>query len=424
MPFVCSPDSFYVMDSSYQLLELTSDIHPAAYYSGFNLDKFFDTYDAQYNFDSASPATKALTSLMYNWIDKKNDAERGLILSSNIYESAMQLEEFVGGITNKLIKSYLKNNNIEKEECEFYFIDIENQEDTLYVRTEKDILVPANIGSAIINNNRYFEYINNLKGQLKKAFESDLSLESTRKAHIEFSNQKNNEVVFSQGFIEHQNKFEYLKESKAKKALKKGIKKFSNLFGDNKIQSFISGEGFTVEGKKYNWHFAQRRHVSILSMTHSPLGGHIPYVLTLMTKENLEIANCCVYVANNTPIIDQIITIMLYIQHDESELIENCNLFNERDGFEEIVTEKFNNKKRIKESASELSSFVSEYDKIFSNLNKKFKPLVKEQIAQVIGINNNFFDFLCIQNGNPITGDSRNPLITDSFSNLKGLILN
>lgn len=437
MPYVCSPDSMYVMDSAFELLELTPDVHPATIFSGFNVNDFFDLYDAGYYSEGASPAMKNLSSLMYRWIDNQDDATRAIILSHNVYDCKSQMNELILGATNRLVEDYLKNKGIVDEVEDYGFIsrDLEHNRElslNLNIHSESDIFFPANIATAVLNNNRSYDYIINFKQQLKKSFEVNLPLNELKKHYAKIKNEHNSYTIFN-GDIVLNEKENFIKKYNAKKALKKGIKKFTNLFGQNKIQSFISGDGFTVEGEKYNWHFEQRKVVSILSMTHSPLNGHIPYILTLMTKENLEIANCCVCVENNTPIIDQIITIMLYIQHDENELLDNCNLFNHRpvlntgENINEpiiLIEDNFNNKKYLEKLVnSKLKPFIeSEYTKNFNVLSKKMFPQVKNQFSKIIGIEENFFNYLITDNENPIFTKYDNSFFLDEFSDINKLI--
>jgi hypothetical protein len=436
MPYVCSPDSMYVMDSSFELLELTPDVHPATFFSGLNLNNFFDLYDAGYYAEGSSPAMKNLSSLMYRWIDKQDDATRAIILSHNVYDCKSQLNEIILGATNRLVEDYLKNKGIiEIEETNgFIYRSLECDIDlNLNIHSESDIFFPANIATAVLNNNRSYQYITNLKNQLKKSFEVNIPLNELKKHYSKIKNEHNSYSILNceLGLNKKEN---FIKEYNAKKALKKGIKKFTNLFGHNKIQSFISGEGFTVEGRKYNWHFEQRKTVSILSMTHSPLNGHIPYILTLMTKENLEIANCCVYVENATPIIDQIITIMLYIQHDETELLENCNLFNNRPCLNSsentvdsiiLIEDNFNNKIFFEGQYGAIVQkpiLENEYSNQFNILNKKFLPLVKEQFHKIIGLDEKFFNYLTTSHLNPILSQTTEPFFLGDFSESKKLI--
>jgi hypothetical protein len=432
MPYICSPDSMYVMECSSELLEITPDVHFASYLSGFNLDYYFDNYDAYYMREGASPAISNLSSLMYNWIDQQDPVTKSIALSANIYDVHMQLNELVSGVSNKLIENYLKNIGITEDKSNdigiYLNLDM-NQDTDLNIFSESDIIVPANIGTALIEDNRMYNYITNLKSQLKKSFELNVSLDSARKKYTQISNEqiKNRNTLNDpslQYLLTDQQKNKKIEFGK--KALKKGIKKFTNLFGDSKIKSFISGSGFTVEGKLYNWNFSQRGNVSIISMTHTPLNGHIPYILTLMTKDNLELANCCVYVSENTPIIDQIITIMLYIQHDEEELLQNCNLFNFRKENFSKLPKNFNNHFSafsVEENNKEKHIIqTSHYHDLFNQLKQKYNLEVKKQFSKVIGIEENFLNYLMTNKVNPIIEGSSSEFYLDIFKENKQII--
>lgn len=420
MTYICSPDSSYIMESSFDLLEMTPDVPISTYLSGFNLDYYFDTYDAHYMNGGASPAIKNLSSLMYEWVDNQDEKTRAIALSENIYSVDNQFKELILGTTNKLIKSFLNNQGIVDKNNSFIgAIDIpEDQE--LNIMDEKDIYFPANIGSALINSNRNYDYILNIKNQLKKTIETKVPLADLQKHFKSFESIKKSFEIESN--IIKPNKLETERNIQAKKAIKKGINKFTNLFGEKNIKSFISGDGFTVEGKLYKWNFSQRKNVSILSMTHSPMKYHIPYILTLMTKDDIVLSNCCVYVENNTPIIDQIITIMLYIQHDEEELLKNCNLFN-RSPEVMSMKEDFNNKKIFSNDQPRIELFNNfKYDNKFIELNKKYLPIITEQFSKIIGIEYNFFKLLISNNKNPILSDSKSIYFLDEFKNTNNII--
>jgi len=161
-------------------------------------------------------------------------------------------------------------------------------------------------------------------------------------------------------------------------------------------------------------------------MTHTPLNGHIPYILTLMTKDNLELANCCVYVSENTPIIDQIITIMLYIQHDEEELLQNCNLFNFRKENFSKLPKNFNNHFSafsIEEESKEKTIIkTSHYHDLFNQLKQKYNSEVKKQFSKVIGIEENFLNYLMTNKVNPIIETTNSEFYLDIFKENKKII--
>lgn len=416
MPYRASPDTQYIMNSSFELLEQTPDVALSAFFSGMNLDQYFDMYDAHYAANGACAAVRNLCTLMYDWTDKQDDHTRGVILSANVYDAGFQLRELILGATGNLVSSYLCNNGVNDDRDNLMFglvtVDGVNDRPRVNVYSERDLLFPANIATAIIQDNRIYEYLLTLKNRLKLALEIDIPLIDLQKHHIQMANRcvkGSSFVLTDDNFVVDETVLpNYATKEKlesAKKAIKKGIKKFSNLFGKKHITSFVNGDGFTIDGAKYKWHFRQKKCVSLVTMTHSPLKGHIPYELTLLDKNDVVMADCCVFVTENTPVIDQIITIVLHIQHDEDELLAHCNLFNIR---EEALPDSilFNNKDRICSTSQNFEQ--SHYSKEFNRLVDLYKPQINDKMADIVGIEPAFFKFL--------TGDCTNPVINGGNS--------
>lgn len=441
-----SPDSRYVMDSSFELLEQTPDVYMAADVSNINLDHYFDNYDAHYSSDGACPAIKNLCNIMAQWIDEQPLAVQGMVLNANIYNSGMLLREFSGSVCNMLVDNYLLTNGYNDDTFEglnlaYRIVDGElvespnmytttlgvrtNSPDTIQIHNEEDILFPANIASAIIQNPRLYNFLLNFKSRLKKTFEIEVDFESMQKEYFKILQNTNQESlpmtyqtkpVTKKGYID--------KQDKAKKAIKKGIKKFSNLFGPKDISSFVSGDGFVVSGNKFNWCFKPKAHTSIITMTHSPLSGHIPYKLIIQTKDNVVLGDCCVYVTENTPVIDQIITIMLYIQHDEDELLNNVNIFNRRPDYEKnqhLLPERLQTKTSPLfltdiERQEALSVNLSSYSQESHRLNETYKEQIFDMIPSIIGIEKNFFNFMLNAQENPIVTGNKNALFKSNIS--------
>lgn len=416
MPTIASPDIHYVLDSAFELMEMTPDVHNAVFFANLNLNNYFDMYDVGYSVEGAYSSIKNLSSMMYEWMADQDPLTQGVLLSTNVYASDMQFNELVSGVTNILVRNYLQNNGIEEKIDSFYF-SMERERNIVNVTNESDILFPANIATAIMQENRIYEYMVNIKDRLKLSMGVTATCDELRKHHlymlrksVEGTNMMltdNNQVVDRASYITKAIANERVLS--AKKAIKKGVKKFSNLFGKKNITSFVNGDGFTIQGEKYNWHFRQKRSVSLINMTHSPLKGHIPYELTLLNKENVVMADCCVFVTENTPIIDQIITIVLHIQNDEEQLLANCNLFNVRPTMDENIL--YNNRPKFSNDRSTLatSAAISEYTTEFNRLNRLYKDQVKLLVADVIGIDRNFFNYLTLQKNSPIMEHSSCP---------------
>jgi hypothetical protein len=409
MPTIASPDIHYVMDSAFELLEMTPDVHNASFFANLNLNNYFDMYDVGYSTEGACSSMKNLSTMMYEWMDDQDPLTQGVLLSTNVYTSNMQFNEFVGSVTNILVRNYLNNNGIE-EKIDSMFFTMARERNVVNIVNESDILFPANIATVIMQENRLYEYMVNIKDRLKLSMNVTATSDELRKHHMTMltkSIEGTNMVLTDGNRIIDRDELvtravENERVSSARKAIKKGVKKFSNLFGKKNITSFVNGDGFTVQGEKYNWHFRQKRSVSLINMTHSPLKGHIPYELSLMNKDNVVMADCCVFVAENTPIIDQIITIVLHIQNDEDQLLAHCNLFNVRPTMDDGILYHNRPKESTSTSAQSTALAISEYTTESNRLNAFYKQHVKDCVADVIGIERKFFNYLLANKRSPI----------------------
>jgi len=116
-----------------------------------------------------------------------------------------------------------------------------------------------------------------------------------------------------------------LKRDYARKALWKSIRLFENLFGINQIQLFLNGQSFEIIGRKFNYRISKKNYINLIDHTSRPTSCCIPYRLEVLSKSGLVLFEGCT-VFKNTPIIDQIIALILHIQNDEEHVLLNMNL--------------------------------------------------------------------------------------------------
>jgi hypothetical protein len=160
-----------------------------------------------------------------------------------------------------------------------------------------------------------------------------------------------------------------------KKSIKKAIKLYKNLFNNNNIELFISGDSFIIEGDLFNYGI-KKSSISIMQHTINPVNIHIPYSLEILNKDNVVLCNACVYF-QETPIIDQIIALTLHIQSGrEGELLKIANFFNKKPAY--YNTQYFNEKK----------SKINEKELEYSYLNELLSNSMEKY----------FFDFINIKN--------------------------
>lgn len=115
-------------------------------------------------------------------------------------------------------------------------------------------------------------------------------------------------------------------EYKARSVIKRGIRLFENLFGIGQINLFLHGEGISVEGRRFNYLLSRQRYVSLLNKTKNVDGRAAPYKIQVLSKQNLVLFSGCTYF-KNTPIVDQLIALILHIKDNEEHVLLNMNLF-------------------------------------------------------------------------------------------------
>lgn len=119
------------------------------------------------------------------------------------------------------------------------------------------------------------------------------------------------------------------KVSRAKSAIKKASKLFMGLGKDDSLKLFVSGHEVTLSHPDSSLKFILKPlNESGWLLERTQAGrSHTPYDLAVYSKDDVFLANLCVYF-NNTPVLDQLLALTLYIESgNELALLEKANWF-------------------------------------------------------------------------------------------------
>lgn len=108
---------------------------------------------------------------------------------------------------------------------------------------------------------------------------------------------------------------------RGRRALRRSIDLFRRFRPEEEIRTFLSGRPLVVRGHRYDYRV--RRNQSLLRHTMNPTSGAIPYDLHALRKaDGTVLAKGCVIVPN-TPVIDQLLALILHVQDplDEDYMI-------------------------------------------------------------------------------------------------------
>lgn len=105
---------------------------------------------------------------------------------------------------------------------------------------------------------------------------------------------------------------------KARQVVLRGTKLYESMFGRKPIASFMKGEEIVVSGTRYDYHARMSPSVDIHQQALNPRHHHTPYILSVHNKGGEYLGRCCIYF-EDTPIVDSLIGMSLFVRDEESE---------------------------------------------------------------------------------------------------------
>lgn len=119
-----------------------------------------------------------------------------------------------------------------------------------------------------------------------------------------------------------------VKKRQARGAIKKALKLLSSFGMQKDVQMLLAGKEVTLSHPDSAFKFVLQPLQSgwLEDKTVHP-GGHVPFQLSLFTKEDVFLSRLCVYF-DNTPVLDQMLALSLFVQSgNEMELLQKANWF-------------------------------------------------------------------------------------------------
>lgn len=110
-----------------------------------------------------------------------------------------------------------------------------------------------------------------------------------------------------------------------RRALRRSIDLFRMLRPDEEIRTFIGGKSLTVRGHHFDYRIQKRD--NLLRHTMNPHGHHIPYDFQMLDKATGQILAKGCTVIPGTPVIDQLLALLLHLEDpdDEVTILWNTN---------------------------------------------------------------------------------------------------
>jgi hypothetical protein len=366
--------------------------------------KLRDIYEAHR--DLEQPAQEIKRHHAY-WYHEAGAAERSATALFTALESDNQMKEYTRYIERELAVAHLATiGDIEYEDPNplFRLLRPSSEKLPLHAPLESALVSPENIN--YIMDNRRREWLASFNTALKR-IANDTMDASVRDVRMWLNDNIEMQSCFvTRADYKPLSATAKIRQTKqAKKAIKRGLRLFSNVLGADSVSLFLSGKEVTIKGEMYDYKI-QKSRISVVKQTANPMGGHIPFKLAMTNKKGEMLCELCVYF-KNTPMIDQIVALSLYIKHKEQEMLDTANFFNRTDAFwkdpvsaDETPPPKretprgemspHESRRRFDELAEESRERNDKIDAVMHRI----RPKLREVLPDTIGLDRNAFEFL------------------------------
>lgn len=117
-------------------------------------------------------------------------------------------------------------------------------------------------------------------------------------------------------------------QRRARSAIKKALKLFSRTGLEGSVRMMVQGQEVELSHPASPFKFVlQPLQAGWLEQKTIAPGGHVPYQLTLLTKEGVFLSRLCV-LFDQTPVLDQLLALTFFVQSgNEQELLSKANWF-------------------------------------------------------------------------------------------------
>lgn len=142
-------------------------------------------------------------------------------------------------------------------------------------------------------------------------------------------------------------------QRRARSAIKKALRLFSRTGLEDSVRMMVQGQEVVLSHADSPFKFVlQPLQAGWLEQKTVAPGGHVPYQLTLLTKEDVFLSRLCV-LFDQTPVLDQLLALTFFVQSgNETDILSKANWF----GYEDAARVR----SLLQEKAPELLSKVPE----------------------------------------------------------------
>lgn len=314
-----SPESDYCLNGSVSLLLMTADIDAGARRSRLDVD---DIVDRSPGYRPGQPDffSMTVTREVLDWRRTASPLDKAHMGWAGLLASDTQFNEAIGGATNQLIDLYLAGIGAPQDRIfartipeELADLRLARPEDVTLASHAERVLTHGYLGRWLTlmgaQNSRVVEGVTGMSPRdfaERVRYEYDVEFPRWLEARLDWPEERKATLRQDKRLVR-----------KGRKAARKGIELYSNLFGDEGIRTFLRGDTMLVQGALFDYWVSKT--IGVIEHSSHPTSGHIPYQLDIHNKAGTFLAGGCVFF-HDTPVIDQIIGLSLHVREKETEM--------------------------------------------------------------------------------------------------------
>lgn len=295
-------ESSYFLDGCLSCIDMTPDVETFVRLSSFDLDTFLDNF--QWAGNGASVCAQEIRSKYIEWRENVSPATRAACGLNILFGLGEQFREFRYNVSDNHVLQHMKTGD-----------DISSS------------LIPIQLQESMNDRlSKWYDDVTQGMSWLQQDYAAADKTELTNIVHQYIDKP----VVSYVPVVATRVPKRTIK--KVRQAMKRSGEMMRQMVGNENMYSYINGRPFRLRGHLFDYVITKTQ--AIFEQTANPRGGHIPYDLAIYDNGE-RLCRLCIYF-ENTPVMDQIAAIAMYIKSgEEREMLQTANMFDRSLTFDE-----------------------------------------------------------------------------------------
>lgn len=309
-----SPDTSWILQCCQDSLELTCDVGAWPWIANFDLNGFVDGREEQKL--PISGLAPALRREFLEWWPSSRDEHRLTLLMMLVRNTPNQIDYVCQTLSDDTLRPFVESGREPPRNDDLMAVLADQLEgDAVICEWTRQLYESLNLPMGDLGN-EHFDYLRQNTAVIPIA-------DSNREMLIPLAR-----VGVPRNEIRRVSK---VNSAENRRVVKRSMALLGSVIGLDRVREFLSGRKIIINGVLFDYRVSKKS--NILRHSADPDDNHVPYELEILDKTGTLLCQGCA-VFDNTPVLDQIAALALYMQGgEEIEFLEKCNFFDRREPF-------------------------------------------------------------------------------------------